>query len=487
MNRRRYRSHEGEHVVWLNFKDSSHPRAGGAEVFMHSVARRLAGEGQRVTVLAARPAGAPRAETVDGVTVRRMGNAYTVYLLAWLWVLRHRNHIDAIVDTCNGIPFFSPLAVGRRVPVLVLIHHVHQTMFAQNLPFPVAAIGRWMERVGNRLVYGRRTIAVVSPSSRSEVRTALGLVGPIYIANNGQEPLSTAGAKRSRTPRIVVVGRLAPHKRWDLLLSAFPRVAELVPDVELHIVGDGPCRSGLEAMVGAGDRVWLHGRLPQAERDRLLATAWVTVCTSELEGWGLSVTEAMSLGVPAVVLAAPGLRDSVRNRVTGWVVPHAEQLPGQLVAALVELEDPAVAKEWAERCRSWAARFDWDATTDRIASLLIHEDCRRVRADRRAICDLSTVADLPLSQAARIDYRALRSVDQIDWDEPGIGERRVRLLLAGLDERDTLVLLGRYGLDVTGIEARVARPADLVGWKRTGGPRAYDLRAYFEDIMQGVS
>ncbi|MFF5075764.1 glycosyltransferase family 4 protein [Actinoplanes sp. NPDC000266] len=480
MSRRRYRSHEGEHVVWLNFKDSSHPRAGGAEVFMHSVARRLADEGQRVTVLAARHTGAPRAQTADGVTVRRMGNAYTVYVLAWLWVFRHRNGIDAIVDTCNGIPFFSPLAVGRRVPVLVLIHHVHQTMFAQNLPFPAAWIGRWVERVGNRLVYGRRTIAVVSPSSRAEVRGALGLVGPIYIANNGQEPLSAPGAERSGTPRIVVVGRLAPHKRWELLIRAMPRVAATVPDVELHIVGDGPCRAELEALIGPGDRVWLHGRLPQAERDELLATAWVTVCTSELEGWGLSVTEAMSLGVPAVVLAAPGLRDSVRHRVTGWVVPHPGQLPGQLAAALIELENPVVAGQWAERCRLWAARFDWDATTDRIASLLIHEDCRRVQADRRAICDLSTVADLPLSQAARIDYRALRSVDQIDWDEPGDGDPRVRLLLAGLDERDTLGLLGRYGLDVRSIGARVARPADLVGWKRTGGPRAHDLRKYFE-------
>jgi hypothetical protein len=46
--------------------------------------------------------------------------------------------------------------------------------------------------------------------------------------------------------------------------------------------------------------VRLHGRLPEAGRNRLLASAWLTVCTSEVEGWGLAVTEAMALGVPAV-------------------------------------------------------------------------------------------------------------------------------------------------------------------------------------------
>ncbi|WP_432830739.1 glycosyltransferase family 4 protein [Dactylosporangium sp. CA-092794] len=480
---RRYRSHAGEHVVWLNFRDSAHPLAGGAEVFMHAVARRLVREGQRVTVVTARPRGMKRTETVDGVTVRRMGSSYTVYLLALLWVLVHRRQINAIVDTCNGVPFFSPLAVGRQVPVVVLIHHVHQTMFAQHLPRPVASVARWVERVGNRKVYGRRTVAVVSPSSRSEVRRVLGLAGPLYVATNGQEPIEVAGVDRSVNPRIVVVGRLVPHKRWELLVRAMPRVAEILPHVELHLVGDGPCRARLEALVdeiGLRDRVWLHGRLPAEDRDRLLATSWLTVCTSEVEGWGLAVTEAMSLGIPAVVLAAPGLRDSVRNRVSGWVVPDPGLLAARLTDALIELDDPAAARDWAQRCRAWSARFAWNATADRMASLLMHEDCRRMKADRRAVCDLATVVEMPIEQAILIDYRGLRSVDQIDWEEPGSAPASVRLLLAGFDECDAAALLHRCGLDTSSITARVARPTDLVGWKRTGGPRAYDLQAYFQ-------
>jgi glycosyltransferase involved in cell wall biosynthesis len=483
VNRRRYRAEPGNHLVWLNFKDAEHPLAGGAEEYMHQVTARLADEGQRVTIVTSRSRGTAAVSHRGAVTVRRMGGSFTVYAYALVWLLWHRKDVDGIVDTCNGIPFFAPLAVRRRVPVLVLIHHVHQSMFAQHFRFPLAQIGRWIERTGNRHVYGERTIAVVSPSSRTEVRRVLGLVGPVFVAANGQEPLIVPGARRAEAPRIVCVGRLAPHKRWDLLLRSMPRVAELIPDVELHLIGDGPCREELSALVtelGLGDRVRLHGRLPTADRDRMLASAWLTVCTSEVEGWGLAVTEAMSLGVPAVVLAAPGLRDSVRNRSTGWIVARAQHLAGQLTSALIELEDPEAAAVWSRRCRDWVSRFTWDATADRIAALLCNEDARRVASDRRAVCDLASVVDLDMEQASRIDYTRLRSVDQIDWDPPGHADGpRVRLLLAGYDEGDADALLGRLGVDTRGVRVRVARPTDLLGWKRSGGARASDLRELF--------
>ncbi|AGL20814.1 glycosyltransferase family 4 protein [Actinoplanes sp. N902-109] len=486
---RHYRGGPGEHVVWLNFKDAAHPLAGGAEEYLHQVTARMASRGQRVTIITSRPRRAARTEQVKGVTVRRMGNAYTVYLLALLWLFRHRREIDAIVDTCNGIPFFSPLAVGKRVPVVVLIHHVHQVMFAQHFGFPMAQIGRWVERAGNRLVYGDRTIAVVSPSSRTEVRRVLGLIGPVHVAANGQEPLHVPRAERAAVPRIVCVGRLAPHKRWDLVLRALSRVAELVPDVELHLVGDGPCRAELTALVhelDLADRVTLHGRLGNGPRNRLLASGWLTVCASEVEGWGLAVTEAMSLGVPAVVLASPGLRDSVRNRQTGWVVSRPQHLAGQLTSALIELEDRDTAALWARRCRAWAGRFTWDATADRMMGLLAAEDARRVSADNRVTCDLSTVVDLPVRLATRIDYTRLRDVDQVDWDQPDPqdpGAMRVRVLLSGYDEGDATALLNRLGVatDPAVTWVWVARPADLLGWKRAAGSRAGDLRPYFAE------
>jgi hypothetical protein len=114
-----------------------------------------------------------------------------------------------------------------------------------------------------------------------------------------------------------------------------------------------------------------------------------------------------------------------------------------------------------------------------MAGLLANEDARRTAADRRATCDLSTVVELPVRQAARVDYARLRTVDQVDWDDPDSRDPKVRLLLAGYDEEDATALMRRYGVDTADVRAWIARPADLLGWRRTAGPRSRELSDWF--------
>ena len=65
----------------------------------------------------------------------------------------------------------------------------------------------------------------------------------------------------------------------------------------------------------------LPGRVPEQAKADLLSSAWLTVAPSLAEGWGLTVLEANTLGTPAVAYDVPGLRDSVRDGRTGWLVP----------------------------------------------------------------------------------------------------------------------------------------------------------------------
>ena len=60
------------------------------------------------------------------------------------------------------------------------------------------------------------------------------------------------------------------------------------------------------------------------ERDRLLAESRVCVCPSAKEGWGLTVIEANAVGTPVVASDSPGLRDSVLDGKTGFLVPHGD-------------------------------------------------------------------------------------------------------------------------------------------------------------------
>jgi glycosyltransferase involved in cell wall biosynthesis len=404
------------HIVILNWRDLDHPQSGGAEVFAERIAERLSTSGARVTVVAARPKGLSRRSHRGGFTIIRFGGTFGVYLCALVWLAAHRRSVDAVIDCQNGIPFFSPLAVRRRTAVLQVIHHVHQRQFGLFFSPVAAAVGRQLEGRGSRAIYRRRPSVSVSPSTRREVREVLKLRGPRYLVTNGLElPRPEALATRSETPTIVCVGRLAAHKRIHLLLEAIPLIAEAIPNLRVHLIGDGPDEPRLHEIAESLSLppevlVW-HGRVGAAERDGLVARGWLTVNPTIGEGWGIGVLEAASFGLPTLAFAVPGVRDSVRDGQTGWLIDEGGDLAEAVAAALRLLADPRVAKEYRSACLAWAAQFSWERSADLISTLLSAEHCWRQlgRCERRRVDDEGALVHL---SAPATDLR-LRATDVI--------------------------------------------------------------------------
>lgn len=463
----------GRHVVVCNWRDSLHPQAGGAELYCEEVARELHEARIRVTYLTARPRGAARREQTRFGTVVRGGGRFTAYPFVLLWLLIHRTRVDGVIDSQNGIPFFTPLALRRRTPIVLLIHHVHQDQFGLWFPRPVAALGRWLENRGSGLVYRQRAVSAVSPSSRAEIRARLALRGPVRLAPCGQVPPARdpypRGWERDREPRIVCVGRLVRQKRVDQLVRAVAELEREMPGVQLHIVGDGEARQDLEKLatdLGITDVVVLHGWIPREDRDRLVASAWITATASMGEGWGLSVMEAAAAGVPAVAYAVPGLRDTIRPGVTGWLVEPGSDLAAALADALRSVWTPEQAEEWAARCREWAGRFGWDATAGHLLAALTAEQRRllHLTPDSRTVTDASALVTVPAALLAGADLGSLRATDLLDISGPDAA-----LLLVGADEHDAEAALARIGLGAaasTGVAVRLARHSDALGWRQ---------------------
>lgn len=387
-------------VVVTNWRDLDHPETGGAEAVCHELATRLAARGHDVTLLCAAVAGRPREEHRDGYRVVRRGGRYGVYAAALAWLLLHRRTVDAVVDSQNGIPFFTPLALPRRTPVVMLLHHVHQDQFASYFPRPVAALGRWLEGPVSRAVYGYRAVVAVSPSTRAEARRRLRLRGDVRVAPPGWAVERRADHARSAHPHVVCVGRLVPHKRTDLVVRAFPGVLAAHPDARLTIVGRGPERPALVSLVeqlGLSTQVDLLDDLDDAARDRVLASAWLSVNASAGEGWGLSVVEANALGVPVLAYRRPGLRDSVDDGRTGWLVDDDADLAQEVADRLSELATPDRAARYAAAAREWADGFTWDAQTDTVEQVLRSEAVRLDLGpqDRRRRSDAAVVVTVP--------------------------------------------------------------------------------------------
>lgn len=377
----------GIRVAVVNWRDPWHHLAGGSERYAWEFARAMVEAGGDVEFWTARDGHQAAAETRDGVTVRRRGGTYGFYPSVWLWFLaaRLRRRLDVVIDAENGIPVFAPLVVGARTRVLLVMHHVHQEQFRTYFRRPVSDVGRFLERWLMPRVYRNvRTIAV-SDSTLIEMRRQLGWRRPVEIVPNGADQASALeGATGDDPDRLLVLGRLATHKRIDAVVRAVAVLAAERPGIRLDVVGQGPELRRLADLVGElglDDRVVLHGFLSETDKARLLSQARLHLCASDAEGWGQVVVESASYGLPTLARDVPGLRDSIRPGETGWLVADQPDHDDQLVDALVdgirraldELDDDVRREHVGAACRAWAERFTWEGMRSRVQRLVCEE------------------------------------------------------------------------------------------------------------------
>ena len=363
-------------VLILNERDPEHPKAGGAEVHVAEIFRRLAARGFEVTQAACHFPGARREALVEGMQVRRLGRIPGYYLRAAGFCAREtrRDRFDIVVECLNKLPFYAPLY--SAAPVLAICHHLFGETAFQQVPWPVAATVWTAERLIPPLYRGIPFVAI-SESTRNDL-VARSVPGPrIRVIPCGiRRPEIELPAVTARPLRVAYLGRLEPYKRIDALLHAMPRVAERFPEVELVIIGRGPDRERLEriaAEAGVTERTRFTGFVSDAERDALLAATRICVCPSHKEGWGLTVIEANALGVPVVATDAPGLRDSVRHDETGLLV--SDDAPGSFSERLARaisdlLGDDARLARLSSGGLDWSQQFDWDVAAREMADAL---------------------------------------------------------------------------------------------------------------------
>lgn len=336
-------------LLFLAWRDLAHPLAGGSEVLVDHLAAGLAERGHHVHLLCGGPAGA------RSYRVTSTGGTYGQYIRTPLHYLTHARDFDLVVDVINGMPFFSPL--WRRGPTLSLVNHIHRDQWALWFPRPLAALGRKMESAVMPRLYRRRTFMAVSHST-ADALGSLGVPpGHIEVVHNGVDRVQRRPAK-SAEPLFVAVGRLVPHKRFDLVLRLWDQVRPLTGG-RLVIAGEGPERARLEAMAGPGAS--LAGWVPEGEKEELLDAAWLLLHPSLVEGWGLVVMEAAARETPTLALDAPGLRDSIVDGRTGLIAGSEEELARAWVALSA---DRARREHLGAAARLRSLDFSWAATVD---------------------------------------------------------------------------------------------------------------------------
>lgn len=359
-------------MKYNNWRDTKHSYSGGAEVYIHELAKRWVKAGHKVTLFCGNDGRCSRNEYVDGVEIVRRGGFYFVYVWAFLYyLLKFRGKYHIIIDSENGIPFFTPLYAKEKK--YLLIHHVHQEVFLRSLPPPFSWIATFMETKLMPFIYKDIETITVSPSSKKEILEYQLTNRDPKIIYNGVDLSRYKPGIKHENPLILYLGRLKFYKSLHVFIHSAFDVLKEFPNAEFIIAGDGEEKNRLLKLantLGLKDKIRFLGKVTEDEKIALYQKAWVFVNPSFMEGWGITSIEANACGTPVIASDVPGLKDSVRNPHTGFLVKYGN-INGFSQNIINVIRDKKLRTRISKNAVNWAKNFDWEQSALQSLKILL--------------------------------------------------------------------------------------------------------------------
>ncbi|RKS04687.1 glycosyltransferase involved in cell wall biosynthesis [Nocardiopsis sp. Huas11] len=260
-----------------------------------------------------------------GETEARRENFYPPTALGALRRYLRRTDADVVIGTRPGIN----LLLSRWAPERVLAiaqEHVNLADHSEELRGQI-------ERAYSRL----DGMTVLTEADRAAYRGFLEMPSDWLTALPNPLPDRDYPRSAHDNPIIVGAGRMAPVKQYPKLVEAFAVVAGKHPDWRLRIYGGGSKDGALRRKItelGLNNQVTLMGRTKDLTGE--LAKASLLAVSSRVEGFGMTIVEGFSVGVPAVSFDCPhGPREIIADGQDGLLVP--DQDVDALAAAMLRL------------------------------------------------------------------------------------------------------------------------------------------------------
>jgi D-inositol-3-phosphate glycosyltransferase len=397
--------------------------AGGMNVYIVEVARRLARRGIAVDVFTRATSSdlPPVVEMAPGVTVRHVSAGpfeglgkedLPAQLCAFTAaVLREEaQHEEGFYDLVHSHYWLSGQVgwLARDRWSVPLVHTAHTLAKVKNAALAAGDRPEPRARViGEEQVVAEADRLVANTAEEAEqlvghygADPARTLVVPPGVDLDRFAPGNRTAARRAvgvRDDAVVLqfVGRIQPLKAPDVLLAAAARMLADDPALrarlQVQVIG-APSGSGLDAprqleelaaSLGIADVVRFLPPQPPERLAQYYRAADVVVVPSHSESFGLVALEAQACGTPVVAAAVGGLRTAVRDGVSGILVPGHD--PADYAVAIRAVL--ARRELLAAGARRHAARFSWDHTADTLVAAYASaaEEMARAAAARRAL------------------------------------------------------------------------------------------------------
>jgi len=368
------RSESVLNILALNWEDLDNPQAGGAEVHLQEILKRIALKGHKVTLLCSGFPGCKPEERIDGIDVVRRGSRLNFNFVApfALKKLIKSGNWDIVLEDINKIPFFSPLF--HNLPLLVVIPHLFADSVFKEINFVLGLYIYLSEKPISRIYKGYKFMVISESTKEDLVKRGIPL-DDIHVVHCGIDHdlyRPDSSGQKDPDPTVIYLGRLKKYKSIDHLLVGFSHTLQKIPRAKLVVVGEGDYKGellSLAARLKIEGGVEFTGFVDQAEKVRRLQGAWVAVCPSLKEGWGLTNIEANACGTPVVASNVPGLKDSVVDGETGVLFEYGDtkELSDHLVRIL---SDAGYREKLTEGGLGWARKFSWDRAADKTLELI---------------------------------------------------------------------------------------------------------------------
>lgn len=367
-------------ILIFSWRGPKHPNAGGAEISTHEHAKGWVRAGHEVTLFTSFFENAKREEIIDGVKILRYGGQVGgVHLRALIWYLfsSHQKY-DLIIDQFHGIPFFTPFFV--RAKKLAFIHEVTKEVWRLN-PWPVPFnffpffLGPFFEPLIFKLVYKNIPFMTVSASTKFNLMEWGTPKKNIVVINNG---ISTPGLDKISTKEkkktLIYLGALSQDKGIEDAILTFSIINNEEGHWQFWVLGQGSPSylKKLKLMyknLGITGRIKFFGFVSDNEKFKLLSRAHILVNPSIREGWGLVNIEANRMGVPVIAYDVSGIRDSVRNGQTGYLLPLGD-FRGLAKKIMEVMNDQNLYKRLQKNAISWSKNFSWEISVRKSLKLI---------------------------------------------------------------------------------------------------------------------
>jgi glycosyltransferase involved in cell wall biosynthesis len=365
-------------ILWFTWKDTENPLAGGAEVVSSQLAKRLAQDGHTVRFITGGFAGAKTEIIKDGYQINRVGNRYTVYYKASQYYKQNlQGWADIVIDEVNTAPFFSQLYVKEKK--VLFFHQLCREIWFYQMIFPLSLIGYLIEPIYLWLLRNNRVITV-SNSTKLDLLKYWFKKDNIHIISEGieLEPIKDLNSiTKFDKLTVLSLGGIRKMKRTLDIVKAFEIAKNTIPELQLVIAGDYQDSYGDKVLdyikrSQYQSDIQILGKVSEEKKIQLMQQSHLIAVTSLKEGWGLIVTEANSQGTPAVVYNVDGLRDSVKNKETGYISEYntPQSLAQSMQLALQDQKQYDIIKqnawEWSKTITFEQAYKDFNEVISRL-------------------------------------------------------------------------------------------------------------------------